>query len=70
MVATLACAAAVIGYVGFRVTAFAMLVVLLRTFGARSWWRILVTAAVGSLLVFQLFYYVFDVPLPTGFFGF
>lgn len=65
VVAALAGSAAVLTYVGFRITAFAMLVVLLRTFGARSWWRILVAAAVGSLLVFQLFYSVFEVPLPS-----
>lgn len=69
-VATLAAAAAVLDVAGFRVTAFVMLAVLLQTFGARSWWRLLVASAVGSLAVFQLFYSGFDVPLPLSIIGF
>jgi hypothetical protein len=69
-VATIAGAALALEWLGFRVTTFLMLTILVHTYGARSWWRAGAFAAGGSLLVFYVFYYLLEVPLPLGVFGF
>ncbi|MFC0531479.1 tripartite tricarboxylate transporter TctB family protein [Phytohabitans kaempferiae] len=68
-VAALASAAILWEWLGFRISAFLMLVVLLRLYGARSWWWLVAFAAAASLLVFFTFHDLLQVPLPLGPFG-
>jgi putative tricarboxylic transport membrane protein len=69
-VLAVAVAALVLERAGFRLTMFALLVAVLRACGVSAWWRLLLVAAVGSLLMHFLFQRLLKVQLPTGILGF
>jgi putative tricarboxylic transport membrane protein len=54
---------------GFRLSLFPFLLFLPFALGMRSWWIILIFAALGSFGIFHVFYYWLKVPLPIGVFG-
>lgn len=66
IVLALAIAAAVMDYVGFRVTMLVFNAALAIALGERRWWLIALFAALGSFGVFYLFTTWLDVLLPVG----
>ena len=54
---------------GFRISLFLFLLFLPFGLGMRSWWVILIFAALGSFGIFHVFYYWLKIPLPIGVFG-
>jgi putative tricarboxylic transport membrane protein len=69
-VMVLLCAAALmLDPLGFRLTALLFTAVLLLALGARSLIAIPIFALTASFVVFHVFYYMLQVPLPIGHFG-
>jgi putative tricarboxylic transport membrane protein len=69
-VMVLLCAAALaLDPLGFRLTALFFTAVLLLALGARSLIAIPIFALTASFVVFHVFYYMLQVPLPIGMFG-
>jgi putative tricarboxylic transport membrane protein len=69
-VLVLLCAAALLlDPLGFRLTALLFTAALLCALGARSLIAIAIFALTASFVVFHIFYYMLQVPLPIGRFG-
>ncbi len=66
----IAAAATFLDTLGFRLTFFALYLVLMNLSAPRRWIPTTALAAAGSFLVYAVFVSVFDVPLPRGVFGF
>jgi len=62
-------AAALLDFLGFRLTITAFSVGLLLALGERRWWLIVVFALIAGFGLFQLFNNWLDVLLPVGEFG-
>lgn len=69
IIIVLACAAASLEPLGWRITATVVAAVLLIALGARSPLAIVPFAAAAGFGVFHIFYYWLKVPLPIGTFG-
>jgi putative tricarboxylic transport membrane protein len=69
IIALLAGSAAALDYLGWRLTALLLSVILLPALGARSPLIVIPFALAAGFGVFHVFYYWLKVPLPIGTFG-
>lgn len=69
-VLAIALAALLLERAGFRLTMFLLVVAVLRVCGVTVWWRLLLVAAIASLLMHVLFHRLLKVQLPSGMLGF
>lgn len=67
--ATMAAFALVLEPLGYLVTTFLLMVLLLRAIEAQSWYKIIGVALATSLISYALFAWLLGVPLPPGALG-
>jgi putative tricarboxylic transport membrane protein len=67
--ATLAGFALVLEPLGYLVTTFLLMVLLLRAIEAQSWRKIIVVALATALISYAIFAWLLGVPLPSGVLG-
>ena len=67
--ATLIGFAVVLEWLGFLLSTFLLMVLLLRAIEPQNWLRVFVIALATSLIAYLIFSWLLNIPLPTGFFG-
>jgi putative tricarboxylic transport membrane protein len=67
--ATLIGFAFVLEWLGFLLSTFLLMVLLLRAIEPQKWLRVFVIALATSLIAYLIFSWLLNIPLPAGFFG-
>ena len=67
--ATLIGFAFVLEWLGFLLSTFLLMVLLLRAIEPQNWLRVFVIALATSLIAYLIFSWLLNIPLPAGFFG-
>lgn len=53
-------------YIGFFVTSVISLTLIMLVMGIRNKWTIILVTIISTLVIYSIFYYIFNVPLPEG----